>query len=221
MTDWATVSNLATAGGTLVLATATFSAIRSASRSAQAAERAVQAALRPLLISSRLEAPDQKLIWQDGHWAHLPGSAGYLRLADGALYLAASLRNVGPGLGVIHGWRVGERPQYAENQHPPVDAFRRQGRDLYIAPGDTSFWHAAIRESEDPDHAVLLQQIKQRDRVNIDLLYGDHEGGQLTISRFALIARRDDEEAWFCQVVRHWSVDRPIRADPSPSGVRG
>jgi hypothetical protein len=209
VTDWATVSNLATAFGTLVLATATFSSIRSASRSARAAERAVQAELRPLLISSRLEAPEQKLVWQDGHRTHLAGSAGYLRLHEGSLYLAASLRNVGPGLGVIHGWRVGERPQYAEPAHPPVRSFRRQGRDLYLAPGDTSFWHAAIREADDPDHALLIQQIKEYDRVNIDLLYGDYEGGQLTISRFALIARQDEEETWFCQVVRHWSVGRP------------
>ena len=209
MADWATVSNLATAFGTLVLAAATFSAIRSASRSARAAERAVQAALRPLLIASRLEAPDQKLYWQDGHWTRLPGSSGYLHLHEGALYLAASLRNVGPGLGVIHGWRVGERPEFADPSHPPVEAFRRQGRDLYLAPGDTSFWHAAIREADDPDHAVLVQRIKERDRVNIDLLYGDHEGGQLTISRFALIARQDEEATWFCQVVRHWTVDRP------------
>ena len=209
MTDWATVSELATAAGTLVLALATFSAIRSANRSARAAERSVQASLRPLLISSRIEAPDQKLIWQDGHWTHLSGSAGYLRFQQGALYLAVSLRNVGPGLGVIHGWRLAERPQYAERAHPPVASFRRQGRDLYLAPGDTSFWHAAIREADDPDHAVLLAQIKERDRVSIDLLYGDHEGGQLTISRFSLIARGDDETAWFCQVVRHWTVGRP------------
>jgi hypothetical protein len=209
VTDWATVSNLATAAGTLMLATATFSSIRSASRSARAAERAVQASLRPLLIASRLEAPEQKLIWQDGHWARLPGSSGYLHLQEGALYLAASLRNVGPGLGIIHGWRVGERTDLADPSHPPVETFRRQGRDLYLAPGDTSFWHAAIRETDDPDRAVLAQRIEDRDRVDIDLLYGDHEGGQLTISRFSLIARRDDEANWFCQVVRHWTVDRP------------
>ncbi|WP_370154664.1 hypothetical protein [Streptacidiphilus sp. EB129] len=209
MTDWATVSNLATAGGTLVLASATFSSVRSANRSARAAERSVQAALRPLLISSRVEAPEQKLYWQDGHWAKLPGSAGYLRPHEGALYLAASIRNVGPGLGVIHGWRLAERPQYAEHDHPPLASFRRQGRDLYIAPGDTSFWHSAIRESTDPDHAPLLSQIKERDRINIDLLYGDHEGGQRTISRFSFIARKENDSDWFCQVVRHWSVDRP------------
>ena len=34
MADWATISSLATAGGTLVLAVATFAAVRSSNRSA-------------------------------------------------------------------------------------------------------------------------------------------------------------------------------------------
>ena len=38
MADWQTISSLATAGGTLVLAVATFSAVRSANRSARIAE---------------------------------------------------------------------------------------------------------------------------------------------------------------------------------------
>ncbi|WP_152626835.1 hypothetical protein [Streptacidiphilus carbonis] len=211
MTDWATLSNLGTAAGTLVLAAATFSAVRSAERSARAAERSVQASLRPLLITSRAEAPKQKVLWQDGQYAHLPGSAGYITLENDVVYLAASIRNVGPGLAVIHGWRIGERPQFAEHEHPPVDDFHRQGRDLYIAPGDTGFWHAAVREPSDPDHATLLEQMKERDRVNIDLLYGDGEGGQRTISRFSFMAKRESEalDDWFCQVVRHWNVDRP------------
>ena len=39
MADWVTISSLATAGGTLVLAVATFSSVRSANRSARVAER--------------------------------------------------------------------------------------------------------------------------------------------------------------------------------------
>ncbi|MGF1428129.1 hypothetical protein [Kitasatospora sp. LaBMicrA B282] len=210
MADWDVISALATAGGTLVLAGASFASIRSADRAAQSAERAVLASLRPLLINSRQEAPHQKLIWQDGHRAHLAGSAGYLGHSEGNLYLAASIRNVGPGLAVIHGWRFTPVHTYRDPTHPDPADFRRHARDLYVAPGDTSFWMAALRDAEDPDHLALLEPIKNGERINIDLLYGDAEGGQRTISRFALIRTGSAEEyRWVSQVVRHWNLDRP------------
>jgi hypothetical protein len=61
MADWVTISSLATAGGTLVLAGATFAAVRSANRSARVAERSMLAGLRPLLMPSRLQDPPQKV----------------------------------------------------------------------------------------------------------------------------------------------------------------
>ncbi|MCQ4080288.1 hypothetical protein NGB36_06670 [Streptomyces sp. RB6PN25] len=209
MADWATISSLATAAGTLVLAGASFASIRSADRAALSAERAVQASLRPLLIASRIEAPKQKLIWSDGHCTHLAGSAGYVRIEDDHLYIAASIRNIGPGLAVIHGWRLADHPTYADQAHPAPESFRPQLRDLYVAPGDTSFWHAAIRDRQDPDFAALLDPVKNRARINVDLMYGDYEGGQRTVSRLSLIPRHDDEDGWICQVVRHWNIDRP------------
>ncbi|MDH6114389.1 hypothetical protein P3T36_000790 [Kitasatospora sp. MAP12-15] len=208
MADWATISSLATAGGTLILAVASFASIRSADRAALSAERAVQASLRPVLISSRVGDPDQKLIWMDGHGTRLHGGAGYVQVEEDRLYLAASLRNVGPGIGVIHGWRLAEADTYASRGPADPESFRRQSRDLYVAPGDTGFWHAAIREATDPDHAPILQRLKNRERISIDLLYGDHEGGQRTVSRFALIPH-GAEGTWYCQVVRHWNLDRP------------
>jgi hypothetical protein len=211
MTDWGTVSALATAGGTLVLAAASFASIRSADRAAVSAERALQASLRPLFVSSRLEAPEQKVMWLDGHWTKIGGSMGYAHTAeDGQLYLAASNRNIGPGLGVIHGWRLAETPLDSDNGPPGAESFRRQGRDLYIAPSDTGFWHAALREEDDPDCEPLRRALKNRERVVIDLLYGDYEGGQRTISRFTLVPHgTSDENRRFCQVARHWSLDRP------------
>jgi hypothetical protein len=210
MTDWGTVSALATAGGTLVLAAASFASIRSADRAALSAERALQASLRPLLITSQLEAPEQKVTWVDGHWCQLTGSTAYVHQADGGeLYLAISIRNVGPGLGVIHGWRISDDPYDLAAGRPPVDSFHRQGRDLYIAPGDTGFWHAAVREQDHPDRETLERQIKASERIIVDLLFGDYEGGQRTISRFALLPHRRDDTRRFCQVSRHWSVDRP------------
>jgi hypothetical protein len=45
--------------------------------------------------------------------------------------------------------------------------------------------------------------------MTVDLLYGDHEGGQRMISRFALIPKGDG--GWLASVSRHWNLDR---ADP-------
>ena len=85
-----------------------------------------------------------------------------------------------------------------------------QSRDMYVPPGDSSFWQAAIRERSDPDHDGLLTAITRREPFNIELLYGDHEGGQRTVTRFGIIPRRDEDEInWICTVVRHWNIDRP------------
>jgi hypothetical protein len=53
MTDWPTIASLATAGGTLVLAVATFSSVRAGQRSTRIAERSTGIAERALLIGMR------------------------------------------------------------------------------------------------------------------------------------------------------------------------
>ena len=73
MVDWVTISALATAGGTLVLAVATFSSVRSANRAARAAERSLLAGLRPVLMPSRLQDPPQKVSFADQHWVQIGG----------------------------------------------------------------------------------------------------------------------------------------------------
>jgi hypothetical protein len=211
-TDWATIASFATALGTLVLALATFAAIRSSNRSARIAERSFEINLRPVLVSSRLEDPVQKIRWVDDHWAQLRGSEASVELVDGSIYLGISLRNVGPGLAVIFGWAalVGYRPS-TEYPHAEAEDFRMQTRDLYIASGDIGFWQAALREAGDPDYPGLRTCIEKVEPFTIELLYGDHEGGQRTITRFGMIPRHtdDDETRWFPAVARHWNLDRP------------
>src|SRR3984957_4987875 len=105
-TDWATIASFATAVGTLVLAAATFSAVRSSNRSARVAEASFQVNLRPVLVTSRLDDPVQKIRWVDDHWARVEGSQASVELVDGSIYLAISLRNAGAGLAVTFGWSV-------------------------------------------------------------------------------------------------------------------
>lgn len=209
-TDWATIATFATAIGTLVLAVATFSAVRSANLSARVAEASFEANLRPVLVTSRPNDIPQKIRWMDDHWAHLEGSQAVIEFIDGSIYLAISLRNVGSGLAVTFGWTVFPELASGDTPHADPEQFRMQTRDLYTPAGDIGFWQGAIREASDPDHAALSRAIKEPRSFTIDVLYGDHEGGQRTITRFGVFPRRDgDVTRWFPSVARHWNLDRP------------
>ena len=206
MADWTTISSLATAGGTLVLAVATYSAVRSSNRSARVAERAIEVGMRPVIMSSRFQDEPEKVGWMDEHWAKVPGGGGYAEEVNGIVYLAASLRNVGNGIAVFQGWYpVGEWLDGAQ-PHPEPDEFRRQSRDLYIPPGGVGFWQGALRDRDDASYSPVLTAIKGRQRFTVDLLYSDHEGGQRAISRMALTPRQ--ESGWMCTVGRVWNLDR-------------
>ena len=129
--DWVTISALATAAGTLVLALATFASVRSANRAARVAERSLLEGLRPLLLASKLDDPPQKIGFVDDKWFLAEGGRG-------------------------------------------------------------------IAEARDA--------VERRIVLIIDLLYGDYEGGQRTITRFAL--RPFAEDGWTVTTARHWNIDR-------------
>src|SRR6202035_2511431 len=106
MADWVTISSLATAGGTLVLAVATFSSTRSSNRSARLAERSLLAAQRPVLIPSHDEDVPEHIMFGEGHRVTVEGHAGVIEVLDDRIYMAIGLRNAGAGIAVLHGWRV-------------------------------------------------------------------------------------------------------------------
>jgi hypothetical protein len=118
-----------------------------------------------------------------------------------------ALRNVGPGMAVLHGWHVTGERVLGRGDHARLEDFRELSRDIYVAPGDTGFWQGAIRDSEDPQHNELLEAIAGGESITVEVLYGDHEGGQRTISRFTLLANESSRR--MLSVSRHWSIDRP------------
>jgi len=206
-----TISSLATAGGTLVLAVATFASVRSANRSARVAERALLVGLRPVLTPTREEDPGEVVYFGDEHAFRVTGATGAVEEADGKVYMAIPLRNVGSGLAVLHGFHVEYGGRIAGDPRDTVDEFRPQQRDLYVAPGDTGYWQGAMRSDDDPFMEPARRALRDRERITVDLLYGDHEGGQRTISRFVLAP--GDGTAWPARVLRHWSLEG---LDPRP-----
>jgi hypothetical protein len=209
LADWVTISALATAGGTLVLAGATFASVRSANRAARVAELSLLAGLRPLLLPSRVQDEPQKIGFADDHWVHARGGDGIAEIADGVVYLAISLRNVGSGIAVLHGWSLqpGRQLSSASPDHAPLDEFHRLTRDLYIAPGDVGFWQGALRDPATDESQAARSAIEARDSLTVELLYGDREGGQRIVTRFALMPREDGR--WIAAAGRHWNIDRP------------
>jgi len=205
-TDWATISSLATAGGTLALAFATFASIRSSNRSARIAEAALQEQRRPILVPSRLDDPVQKLMFVEGRWLSAAGGRGAAEHVDGNVYLAISLRNVGSGIGVCQGWAMrtalGTPRQYPT--HAPLEEFRSHTRDLYIPAGDIGMWQGALRNPDDQLRAEAAHAIDEREPLSIELLYTDQIGRQRTITRFGLIFAAD---SWIASVTRHWYLD--------------
>jgi hypothetical protein len=228
-TAWSTIASLATALGTLILAVATFSAVRSSNLMAQVAQQQLLIQLKPVLTTSRREDPTQKVNFGDKKWVRIQGggAVGEVEAGDGSLgpdtlvvYLAIGLRNAGSGIAVLHGWRF--YPEWhRDREHAPLEEFERQNRDLYVPVGDVGFWQGAFRDPEHRWYEDGRKVIEAREPWTVDLLYGDHEGGQRTITRFTVLpvhhpaadadpdAGPDARDAWLATASRHWNIDRP------------
>ncbi len=210
MIDWVLVSNLATAVGTSLLAVATFVATRSANRSARSAERALLEGLRPILLPSNWSDPAQKVRYLEGRWVVVRGGRASVELTSEAIYAVLSLRNVGSGLAVLHGWYIPDDPRA---EHADPSEFYRLTRDIYVPTTDPGFCQIAIRDRESVFSQRIRRDLAAEDQFVVDVLYSDAEGSQRVISRF-LVSRgpsehADEGEEYALTVSRHWNLDLP------------
>ena len=131
------------------------------------------------------------------------------------IYLAIPLRNAGTGIAHLHGYRLDPEPADRVQtdplgparhrrgaQAPDPATFAQQQRDLYIAAGDTGFWQAALRDPTSQAYIATQRAHDTRGRLTVDLLYGDLEDGQPTVTRFVLLPTAPD--AWRCDTTHHW-----------------
>jgi hypothetical protein len=204
-TDWVTISALATAVGTLVLAGATYAAVRSANRAARVAERTLLAGLRPLLVASRLEDGVQKVSFADERYLRVDGGRAVFEVYDDAILMGISIRNAGAGAALLHGWRFYPE-RILDGERPQLDSLTRLTRDIYVPARDLGFWQGTFRDPATPQFAKAKAAIEAQHPLTVDVLYGDHEGGQRTITRFGLLPHSDG--VWIAAAARYWNVDR-------------
>ena len=156
-------------------------------------------------MPSRLEDPPQKVGFADGKRFSVGGSGGVAAVVDSVVYLVISLRNAGNGIAVLHSWCFFSTFDSVD-EPAPLDEFIRLTRDIYIAPGDIGFWQGSFRDSSTAEFAEAKAAIDARQPFIVEILYGDYQGGQRVVSRFALTPAGDDR--WLAGVGRHWHIDR-------------
>jgi hypothetical protein len=91
-------------------------------------------------------------------------------------------------------------------QHVADEDFRRQQRDIYVPAGDIGFWQGRLRDSTERGYDEVIAALREGTRINVDLFYGDHEGGQRTITRFGIVTGEDELRE--TSVSRYWNIDR-------------
>jgi hypothetical protein len=205
MTDLSTIASLGTAVGTLVLGAATFSSVRSSNRAARIAEQSFQVGVRPLLVQTRFEDRAEKIMFIDQHWVKVEAGRAVVECTEEVIYLATSVRNAGKGIAVLHSWQLTPE-RLSGGEQPALDGFRPLSRDLYIPDGDQGFWQGAIRGIDDPLRKPVIEAVDRGEGMTLELLYGDHEGGQRAITRFNIVP--DGDNQWLVSVSKHWNVDR-------------
>ena len=107
---------------------------------------------------------------------------------------------------MLQGWHPWPDLVTADVDHPPPDDFRRQVRDIYIAPGDVGMWQGALRDANEDVFGGIAAARRKRRPFTIDLLYSDQVGGQRTISRFGMLP---GDDGWLAAASRHWYLDAP------------
>jgi hypothetical protein len=216
MTDWATLADIGTAVGTLVLAGATFVAVRASARSTQIAERALLGGQRPVLAAAGPDDQAGSVQFADGRVFSPDNGQPLVGQDAGVIYLAIPVCNVGAGLALLSGYqiqgesasRVAQDPRgparHRRGDPPPrAETFSRQQRDLLISTRRTGFWQAALRDPAAQLYLDVAQAIDSAGRITVDVLYGDHEGGQPSVTRFVLLP---EARSWRCDATRHWSL---------------
>lgn len=204
MADITTVAELGTAAGTLVLAVATFSAVRSSNRSARVAERTLLAGLQPLLLQSRPQDPVERVDFADGVVMEVPPGEAVIMHRNGAVLMAIAVRNVGTGLALLQGWHLRVGRITTNDGHQPPEGFRRLTRDIYVASNDTGFWQGAIRDESDPNHGDVRRALEARDSLTVEVLYTDQERARRFITRFTMTPH---DEGWTATAGRMWALD--------------
>ena len=185
MADTSTIASLATAGGTLVLAMATFSSTRSANRSAAHHRAGAQGGAAPGAVqrSSAGSAAEGRIR------ATITGSC----CATGSRPCRSPRRTCisrsrcamsPPGWPCCTAGTFGPSGWRRTPRRPRSRSFAGSRATCMCPPATSASGRRRYAIPAMPLYEPLREAIAARSAICVDILYGDHEGGQRTITRF-------------------------------------
>ena len=225
MADWTTISALATAGGTLALAVATYSAGAVGATFRRASPRSTrQIGLRPVLMASRLQDPPEKVGWVDDHWAKVQGGRPCRgrrrehRSSPGRCATSAPASRCSRDGGPSAERRLRRAvPADSSTSSRTPDSGRR-ARDLYIPAAMSASGRERCGTRDDDAYSTCCGPSSTRaahDRRTCSTR--DHEGGQQRDQPLRHCLPGQDSGWHVSAIVRHWNL-RPNRTRASRPG---
>jgi hypothetical protein len=152
----------------------------------------------------------------DGQTFPVGGRHALVHKETGVIYLAIPLCNVGTGLAVLRGYRLQGETASDVTQDPRGVAQHRRG-DLAppaavllaaaAGPADQRkpgrFLAGALRDPATPLYKEIALAVDTGGRMTVDVMYGDHAGGQPSVTRFVMLP---EAGSWRCDATRYWSL---------------
>jgi hypothetical protein len=192
-------ATLAIAGTTVLVAiTAAWSALLSA--------RQMKRNLLPIVVPAKPDGGTRVARFSPAKHEVLENADSFSESADGVVYLAFCVRNIGSGVAVIKGIAArlsSEVLDIAPEEMPSPMGLMRVLRAYYIGPGETTYLPIQIHESNPMAWQAMVEAITAKHNLLLDLVYSDHAGRQLTVSRVEL-RWATDVDRFVARMVKYW-----------------
>lgn len=131
----------------------------------------------------------------------------YAEFDGDGVCLAVCLRNIGSGVAVLKGFDASpnDSAEPASYDVPSLSRFASALHALYLGPGDAAYLaiFTSLDSSRTDAYEVVQETVPNGASLLLDLVYTDHSGGQLTISRLEL-EWATDVDRYVAKVARYW-----------------
>jgi hypothetical protein len=170
------------------LADTTLAVARASEEEVQATRGVLEASIKPILVDvpRNLDGPVTELTFEDSATLNLgAGAIAAPTETDRFAYFSVPFRNIGPGVAFIRGLGL---------EFPGRTGWSGKMSASVVGPGDTTRLSFSIPKDR-PELAEGLDQLRGGN-VSVLVSYTDVHGGQMTMTRVALLADGTGPGKW-------------------------